>query len=90
MPNPYVLNEGERTKVFCVECAECYYLPVTTEQLTRWKAGELIQKVMPHLARADRELFISGICGTCWTRIVGVSPQGGGVHHTGIPIDSRS
>lgn len=75
MPNPYVLHEGERTKVFCVECAECYNLPVTTEQLTRWQNGELIQRVMPELTKADRELFLSGICGSCWISLFGILPK---------------
>lgn len=75
MSNPYVLHEGERTKVFCVECAACYDLPVTTEQLTRWRAGELIQRIMPELTKADRELFISGIFGRCWISIFGIPPR---------------
>jgi hypothetical protein len=57
------------------------YLPVTTEQLSRWKLsrwklsrwkrGELIQNAMPHLSNADRELLISGVCGICWLALFG-------------------
>lgn len=72
MPNPYALHEGERTKVFCVEC---YDLPVTTKQLNRWQHGELIQRVMPELTKADRELFISGLCGRCWILLFGIPPR---------------
>ena len=71
MPNPYVIPHGENTTVFCKECDMEYLLPVTTDQLLRWQQGELIQNAMPDLPRADRELFISGICGDCWRKMFG-------------------
>ena len=36
-------------------------LDVTQDQLDRWKGGELIQNVMPHLTPDEREFCISGI-----------------------------
>jgi hypothetical protein len=74
MPNPYVLSDGDTTTVFCTQCDRRYELAVTKEQLQRWQAGELIQKVMPDLPPRDRELFISGTCDHCWRKIFG-SPK---------------
>lgn len=35
-------------------------LPVTLEQLARFQAGELVQKVFPHLNATQREFLVSG------------------------------
>lgn len=58
--------------VQCRQCRESIDIPFTEEQLKRWKAGELIQRVMPELSPDQREVLISGICGTCFDRIFGV------------------
>ena len=44
-------------------------LPVTEEQLKRWKAGEFIQDVMPHLSKEHREFLISGTTPEEWTNL---------------------
>lgn len=36
-------------------------LPVTDEQIRRWRSGELIQKAMPHLTSDEREFLLSGM-----------------------------
>ena len=36
-------------------------LDVTNQQLERWRAGELIQNVMPQLTPAEREFIITGV-----------------------------
>jgi hypothetical protein len=75
MTNPNGLSESNQIKVCSIPRAKCYYLPVTTEQLSRWKRGELIQSAMPHLSNADRELLISGVCGICWLALFGASQE---------------
>lgn len=35
-------------------------LPITQEQFDAWNNGALIQDVMPHLSRDEREFLISG------------------------------
>lgn len=35
-------------------------IDITQEQWDRWKAGEMIQDVCPHLSVDDREFLISG------------------------------
>jgi len=41
-------------------------LPVTQEQLDRWKNGELIQKAMPHLTTDEREFLMTGMTSEEW------------------------
>jgi hypothetical protein len=44
-------------------------LPVTREQLDRWRAGELIQTVFPHLSAGDREFIKTGITDEEWDAV---------------------
>ena len=46
-------------------------LPITQEQLRRWKAGEHIQDVMPHLTPDEREFVISGCTPEDWETLYG-------------------
>lgn len=55
--------------VQCVSCRERVDVPATDEQIARWKAGELIQRAMPNLTAAQRELLISGTCDDCWQKM---------------------
>ena len=41
-------------------------LDVTNEQLQRWRAGELIQNVMPKLTPSEREFIITGVTDEEW------------------------
>ena len=52
--------------VDCVQCKETQHLTVGTADLTNWENGELIQNAMPYLTADEREVLISGICGTCF------------------------
>lgn len=36
-------------------------IPVTQEQLNKWKNGELIQNAMPNISADQREFLISGM-----------------------------
>lgn len=46
-------------------------ITVTQEQLDRWNAGELIQKVMPNLSASDREFIMTGITDEEWDQAFG-------------------
>jgi len=46
-------------------------ITVTQEQLDRWNAGELIQKVMPDLSASDREFIMTGITDEEWDQAFG-------------------
>lgn len=41
-------------------------LDITQDMLLRWKNGELIQNVMPHLTPEQREFLISGNTSADW------------------------
>ena len=41
-------------------------IDVTQSQLDRWKAGELIQNVMPNISADDREFLMTGITPEEW------------------------
>ena len=42
---------------------------VTPEQIERWRAGALIQDVMPHLSTDEREFLITGMTPEEWDEI---------------------
>lgn len=46
-------------------------LDITQEQLDRWKAGELIQNVFPHLEPHEREFIMTGYTQEDWEKIFG-------------------
>ena len=42
-------------------------LNVTSEQITMWQEGGLIQHVMPHLSPEEREFLMTGITPAEWS-----------------------
>lgn len=55
-----------------VECRVCHItcnVPATQDQIRKWRGGMLIQKAMPNLSIDQRELLISGLCGTCFDKL---------------------
>ena len=55
----------------CVRCKDTHVLMVSNHDFKRWEGGELIQDAMPYLSAGERELLISGICGTCFDNMFG-------------------
>ena len=45
-------------------------LPITPEQLAKWKAGAFVQDAFPHLSPEDRECFLTGIIKEEWEQLV--------------------
>ena len=45
-------------------------LDITQEQIDRWKHGEFIQDVMPHLKPQEREFLMTGIIDSSWQKYV--------------------
>ncbi len=41
-------------------------IPITFDQVRRWRSGEFIQDVAPHLTSFEREFMISGITEEEW------------------------
>lgn len=46
-------------------------IAITPEQWDRWKGGELLQNVCPHLDNDDREFLISGATKEEWAHYFG-------------------
>ncbi len=46
-------------------------LPITEEELARWKRGESVQKVWPQLSESDREFILTGITDEEWDAAFG-------------------
>lgn len=63
------MHEGEYCVVVSAECDIChnkqtFFIPET--EWLAWTGGALIQNAMPSLPMEDREVLISGNCGTCF------------------------
>lgn len=57
--------------VTCIKCRSPQIVDCTQEQLRAWELGELIQRAMPNVVAAQRELLVSGYCGQCWDALFG-------------------
>ena len=63
-------------QVECRICEDTHILMVNIRDAKRWKEGELIQNAMPYLTPDERELLISGVCGTCFSKMYAPDPIG--------------
>lgn len=71
----------KRTVEVQKECGICHQMKTVLmtedeyENLGCYLNGEgLIQEMLPDIDYRERELFISGICKDCWTRMLGTPP----------------
>lgn len=55
-------------KVECFMCKQIYRLSVDTQAYRDWNNGKLIQDAFPEMSKGDRELLISGMCGSCFDK----------------------
>jgi hypothetical protein len=53
----------------CVSCSQEIKLIVPTEGIAKYQKGGFIQDCFPTLSCGERELFISGICNTCFDKM---------------------
>lgn len=55
----------------CAKCNEVIEIVIPVDGLNEWSSGTSrhIQVVFPDLTPAEREMFISRICGSCWNKI---------------------
>jgi len=62
--------------VTCVHCGITYQLIANAKDVQAWKNNEgYIQDLLAYLSPAEREMLISGTCGTCWQQIWGVDDE---------------
>ena len=50
----------------CDKCKEPQWFSCIKKDLDAWCEGKFIQDAMPYLSAAERELLISGTCGSCF------------------------
>lgn len=56
----------------CNMCNKTHIIDVPRDGYTKWIKGVArIQDVMPDVSADDRELLISGTCGTCFDKLFG-------------------
>jgi hypothetical protein len=57
-------------EVTCQMCLKRYRLTVNVDGYNEWREGKkLIQKCLPTLSAADRELLISSTCDPCFQKL---------------------
>lgn len=71
---PIILSNGPEGVVrtlfrTCQGCKESKQIEVNDKDVNAWENGAHIQTVMPYLSADDRELLISGVCGTCFDKL---------------------
>lgn len=54
---------------YCRQCQKKYEIKIRKSDVIAWQNGEHIQTVMPYLTANERELLISGTCGSCFSKI---------------------
>jgi hypothetical protein len=50
----------------CPWCSAASEVDARAEDVERFRAGVSVQVALPYLQPAQRELFLSGICPSCW------------------------
>ena len=60
------MKELMKSTVRCIVCDDTFDIMVDPNDLNRWAEGELIQEALDYLNPDERELLLSGICGSCW------------------------
>ncbi len=56
--------------VRCVHCNKNHDIWIDPADLTAWSSeGELIQDALDYLTQDERELLLSGLCGSCWDKL---------------------
>ena len=62
--------------VDCRICGDAHTIMADEKDVCHWQDGALIQDVMSYLTAGERELFISGICGTCYDKLTDCEDEG--------------
>ena len=55
--------------ISCISCREITLFQLDQEKFLEWRHGALIQDTFPELSKGERELLISGICGSCFNKM---------------------
>lgn len=60
-----------KIKVNCTLCGSEHLIEVKEKDWQEWENGtdRKVQEVFPYLSPADRELFITGFCDSCFQKV---------------------
>ena len=63
--------QGKTTTITraCVQCRKHQEVTAPTAGVVAWERGALIQDAFPAMSVDDREILISGVCGTCFDNL---------------------
>ena len=64
-------NRNDCISGTCRSCSESVSIMVNGQDVVDWKGGKYIQDAMPYLSVDEREILISGTCGTCFDKMFG-------------------
>ena len=64
-------HRSDMIQATCLHCKKSFELAVNKQDVVDWKGGKYIQDAMPYLSADQRELLISGTCGTCFDKMFG-------------------
>ena len=53
----------------CPLCGRASEVAVNEDDYWDWDDGKLAQNAFPYLSDEERELVISGICSSCWSKM---------------------
>ena len=74
LSNQYVETFQPHQYAFTCKCTMCeneHVITVDAPELFRYNRGAHMQDAFPHLTPDERELLISGICGSCYDNLFG-------------------
>ncbi len=59
----------------CIYCKRGVVIEVSELAFNNWNAGALAQDALRELTDDEREILISGICGTCFDELTAVGEE---------------
>jgi hypothetical protein len=68
---PVINIEGENVTYMkiCSVTERLYTVTISKDEYLKWKGGELIQNVLPHISTEKREFLISGVTPDEFTKL---------------------
>jgi hypothetical protein len=55
----------------CRRCNTQVFMRIFDTDVKKWMEGSNVQDAFPYLNAEEREMLISRICPTCWTKLFG-------------------
>ncbi len=70
-PQGHTFRQPVKLPFTCRICGKTVWVTAEADDIRKWNTRKThIQDCFPYLSPAQRELFLSGICGECWDKLV--------------------